>query len=263
MALRDNSIVVLHVDDDPSFAELTAAVLEEHYDQFEVMTETSARAAIECIQHETVDCVVADYDMPGMDGIEFCKALRKADHQQPFILFTGKESKAVAEEVLAAGGTDYLQKGAGTDRFLLLANCIKSAVERVDAEQNYQAVFENSAVGIVVIDPETHTIIDTNERFGEIVASTPAEIIGSHPARFTPDDSRLSEARASQHMEDVQVNGARTFEWLYNGPEGKSVWLEVTVEPTTMNGQQCLLGVFRDMYGETATQEYGATSSIP
>ena len=68
---------VLHVDDDPGFAETTAAFLEREDDSFTVETVTSASEGVERLSRDDFDCIVSDYDMPGQNGMEFLKSVRE------------------------------------------------------------------------------------------------------------------------------------------------------------------------------------------
>ena len=83
-------IQVLHVDDEPDFADLTRAYLEREDDRFTVETATSADEGLRCIDDDPPDCVVSDYNMPGTDGIEFLRAVRERFPDLPFVLFTGR-----------------------------------------------------------------------------------------------------------------------------------------------------------------------------
>jgi len=122
-------IRVLHVDDEPDFLDLTADVLERQDDRFVVETATSGREALDRGLYG-YDCIVSDYDMSGLDGIEFLEAVREEHPDVPFLLFTGKGSEAVASEAISAGVTDYLQKRSGLEQYELLANRITNAVEQ-------------------------------------------------------------------------------------------------------------------------------------
>ncbi len=123
-------IQVLHVDDDPELVELTAAFLEREYGSFEVVGATSASEGLERLDADPPDCVVSDYNMPGMDGIELLQTVREEFPELPFILYTGRGSEAVASDAISAGVTDYLQKQPGSEQFELLANRIRNAVQR-------------------------------------------------------------------------------------------------------------------------------------
>ena len=129
MAGTTDSINVLHVDDEPEFADLTATFLEREDDRFEVETATSASDALADFAISAFDCIVSDHDMPNMSGIEFLEAVREEHPDLPFILYTGKGSEAVASDAITAGVTDYLQKESGTDDYTLLANRIGNVVE--------------------------------------------------------------------------------------------------------------------------------------
>jgi len=128
MGRVSEKIHVLHVDDDPDFAEMTAEFLHRQDDRFDVETVTSASEALERLREDTVHCIVSDFDMPGKDGIEFLEAVRTDNPELPFILYTGKGSEEVASEAISAGVTDYLQKDTGSSQYEVLANRIRNAV---------------------------------------------------------------------------------------------------------------------------------------
>ncbi|CCQ32856.1 PhoR protein [Halorhabdus tiamatea SARL4B] len=128
------AITVLHVDDEPDLAALTAEMLERD-GQITVETATSASEGLDLLAEGHFDCLVSDYAMPGMDGIEFLEAVRVESPDLPFILYTGKGSEEVASEAITAGATDYLQKGGGTEQYDLLANRIYNAVSQYRSQQ--------------------------------------------------------------------------------------------------------------------------------
>lgn len=123
------AIHVLHVDDEPDVAELAAEFLEREDDRIDVSTETCVGDGLDRLAENGFDCIVSDYQMPEMDGLEFLDAVRESHPDLPFILYTGQGSEDVASNALTAGATDYLQKGTGTEQYELLANRIKNAVE--------------------------------------------------------------------------------------------------------------------------------------
>jgi len=124
----EDPIRVLHVDDDPDFADVTATVLARENERFSIETAADAAEALDDISEQQFDCIVSDYDMPGKNGIELLEAVRESYSDLPFVLYTGKGSEEVASEAISAGVTDYLQKEGGTSQYTVLANRIENAV---------------------------------------------------------------------------------------------------------------------------------------
>ncbi len=131
---------VLFVDDEPGAADLAATHVERLVDGIETVTHTAPADALAAVETERVDCVVSDFDMPGSDGLELLTAVREVDPGMPFVLFTGKGSEEIASEAISAGVTDYLQKGAGRDRYEMLANSVENALDRRRAERDLREV---------------------------------------------------------------------------------------------------------------------------
>lgn len=149
MQADHGSISVLHVDDDPDFAELTADVLKQHHDRFQVESERSVNEGLDSPVNETFDCIVSDHDMPGRDGIDFLETVRDQYGEIPFILFTGKGSEEIASEAISAGVTDYLQKeGGGMDQYEILANRIRNNVERTRAQREREYMRERMELAL-------------------------------------------------------------------------------------------------------------------
>ncbi|MFB6116951.1 response regulator [Halosegnis sp.] len=120
---------VLHVDDEPDFARMAATFVEQEHERLNVETATSASEAIERLDTGGVDCIVADYDMPQMDGLALLEAVRESHGDLPFILLTGRGNEGVASEAISAGVTDYFEKRDGTEQYTVLANRILNAVD--------------------------------------------------------------------------------------------------------------------------------------
>jgi len=130
-----DEISILHVDDAPEFAELTATFLERENNRFSVETETSVSAALNRLDEGRPDCIVSDYDMPGQNGIEFLETVRQEHPELPFVLYTGKGSEEVASEAVTAGASDYLQKDTGSEQYKLLAKRIENAVAQFRTQE--------------------------------------------------------------------------------------------------------------------------------
>jgi PAS domain S-box-containing protein len=133
-------ISVLYVDDEMLLLEIGKIYLELA-GGITVETTTSATEALELIRSGRFDVVVSDYQMPGMDGIEFLKILRRIYPGLPFIIFSGRGREDVVIEAFESGADFYLQKGgAPGPQFTELARKIITAFEHRQGESRIRTL---------------------------------------------------------------------------------------------------------------------------
>jgi len=231
MVSPSKSIHILHVDDEPDFADVAATFLEREDSRFDIETVTNASKGFDLLASDDFDCVVSDYDMPGQSGIEFLKAVREEHGNLPFILYTGKGSEAVASDAISAGVTDYLQKESSTGQYPVLANRITNAVEKyraqtelADRKKRLYLFFEESPMGVIEWD-EDFNFVRLNDTAEEILGYDEAEIRGKSWEVIVPESdqlpvgevvSNLIDAEGGQYSinENVRKDGQRiTCEW--------------------------------------------------
>lgn len=178
-AVMATEIQVLHIDDEPGFLALTADYLEYTDDRISVESVTSSDEAVGILSAREFDCIISDYDMPGMEGIELLEIVREKYPDVPFILFTGKGSEDIASEAISAGVSDYLQKG-GAERFEILANRIDNLVERAESVstlRRFQQIAE--AAGNAISFTDSDRVIEyVNPAFVDITGYSAEEAIG-------------------------------------------------------------------------------------
>lgn len=133
-------IRVLYVDDEKSLLDLTKTFLELS-GVLQVDTSISVKDAEVKALRTGYDAIIADYQMPEMNGIEFLKRLRSRNCTTPFILFTGRGREEVVIEAMNSGVDSYIQKGGKPQaQFAELEHRVKEAVRRSRAER---ALHEN------------------------------------------------------------------------------------------------------------------------
>ncbi|MBY6056398.1 SpoIIE family protein phosphatase [Leisingera daeponensis] len=106
---------VLVVDDSRLQRRILVASLKKW--GFEVVEADSGEAAMEICRAETPDLILSDWMMPGMNGLEFCRAFRAraSEDYGYFILLTSKSEKNEVAEGLDAGADDFLTKPVSSD----------------------------------------------------------------------------------------------------------------------------------------------------
>ena len=198
MSRTASPLHVLHVDDEPGFAEMAAEFLERHDDRLEITPATSVEEAFDALAEGHIDCIVSDYDMPGMDGIQFLETVRADRPDLPFVLFTGKGSEKVASEAISKGATDYLQKETGTDQFVVLANRVANAAEQYTRrervalqERQYQELFEKAPVMYIVtrLDGDEPVVEFCNQQFADKLGYDREAVVGQRVYEFYTADS--------------------------------------------------------------------------
>ncbi len=116
-ALRDKRVLV--VDDDVRNIFALSSVLERH--GMGVVTAGNGQEAIEKVaDDQDIDLVLMDIMMPGMDGYDTMREIRKNPESRalPIIALTAKAMKGDREKCLEAGASDYLAKPVVTDQLL-------------------------------------------------------------------------------------------------------------------------------------------------
>ncbi|MFW6223537.1 MAG: diguanylate cyclase [Spirochaetota bacterium] len=101
---------ILIVDDNASNIRLVAAELES--DGYGIAFARSGAEALEQSRHKHFDLFLLDIMMPGMDGLEVCRALKERPEYKdtPVIFLTAREEKETLLEGFAVGGVDYVTK---------------------------------------------------------------------------------------------------------------------------------------------------------
>lgn len=129
-----NPIKILFVDDNASFLEITERYFEKSPHNFSIETCQEPEEALGKIEEKAIDCIISDYQMPQMDGLELLEKIRQEYPGLPFLLITSKGSEDVASEAISKGVTDYIQKG-GMEKYELVAKRVKNAVARSQQDE--------------------------------------------------------------------------------------------------------------------------------
>jgi len=233
MSTVPDTIHVLHVDDEPEFADLAATFIERGDERFAVETATSADEGLDRLRDNGFDCIVSDYDMPGQNGIEFLETVCETHPDLPFILYTDKGSEKVASDALSAGATDYLQKETGTGQYELLANRIENAVSQArsqQAERHLGELAANTTQILYVFTRDWSELEFINSAYEDILGQS-VKALQDDPSDFLagvhPDDRD----RVREDMDDISGGETVELEYRVNPNENYGRWVRVRGTP--------------------------------
>lgn len=121
---------VLLVDDEKDFVEMLSLRLQEMGEKLK--TAYSGQECLDVLKESDIDVVILDIKMPGMDGIETLKEIKKGYPLVEVIMLTGHGTTESAVEGMKLGAFDYLLKPAD---FEDLTTKLERARERKDEQE--------------------------------------------------------------------------------------------------------------------------------
>lgn len=107
---------ILLVDDDAALLEVLGDVFDA--EGYVVESAPSAQDALRRLEGGPFDAIFSDIVMPGMDGLEFLRAVRRRDLDLPVILLTGSPDLRTALAALEEGALEYLIKPVKSEALL-------------------------------------------------------------------------------------------------------------------------------------------------
>lgn len=242
-----DEIQIMCVDDEESSLASTVEYIRELDDSIAVIQETDPEQALKRLPEEDIDCLVADYKMPGMDGIDLLSAVRSEYPALPFIFYTGRGSEQVASEAISNDATDYVRKSVDTADFELLVNRIQSAVNRYHERLSYRELFEKVGVGIIVYDIESYEVVEANQSYYSLVGYENRTASDVGLMELTADRNGYDAARMAELFEAAVATGSHDFEWPLDANTGDVVWADVSLEVGEVLGEERILATVRDI----------------
>jgi PAS domain S-box-containing protein len=197
----------------------------------EVTCVSEPEEVFENIETGEYHCLVTDYNMPRMNGIELATKVREKS-SIPIILYTGQGSEAVAEKAFLIGIDDYLRKETDPSHYKVLAKRIRHAVDKKQIEILYENVMSQTHYGVCifvdgVIEFANNAAINLFEK------KNLEDILGKNPFSVTNSDS-LRYLETGEH------------EYIFRKRRSERKYLEISNRQIQYNGENAVLSFIWD-----------------
>ncbi|MEN8244650.1 MAG: sigma-54 dependent transcriptional regulator [Thermodesulfobacteriota bacterium] len=125
---------ILIVDDEPSIRDSLGGLLSD--EGFEILTAANGYEALKVMDKDSPDLVLLDIWMPGMDGIETLKEIKKSNPYIQVIIITGHGNVETAVKATKLGAFDLIQKPLSIDKVIVSINNALN-FRRLEEENRY------------------------------------------------------------------------------------------------------------------------------
>ncbi len=199
---------VLIVDDNPDDREFYRRALKKvRRAEYKVSEAVDGTDCLKTLKTTYCDCILLDYSLPGMNGLETLKAIRKKRPHLAIIMLTGQGDVDLAVDALKAGASDYLTKAQ--DLGSRLHHAIQLAVEKAanarrgEQSRRYLRQMLDHIPDPIFMKDEEHRWVDANEAFWSLMKGRPHQFIGKTAHDLFPLESADALRAAERSLFDT------------------------------------------------------------
>jgi diguanylate cyclase (GGDEF)-like protein/PAS domain S-box-containing protein len=201
------TINLLIVDDDRFILRSLTRMLG----RIEMLTifEAESRAAVfDIIHKDEIDCILMDYYMADITGLELMRLLKEKSITIPVIMLTGQGDEELATAIMKAGAYDYISKKRLSEQDFadtltkMITNAISHKEEKDEknrsllalelSEARYRGLIENSPILIVRFFPEEYMVSFINDFFCTYFSVERFSILGENILHLIPKSNHDS-----------------------------------------------------------------------
>ena len=206
------SLKILIVDDEKDIVDLVAYNLEK--EGYETLRALDGEKALQLVRTKTPDLVVLDLMLPGIQGLEVCKRIRKVPETAaiPIIMLTAKGEEIDKVLGLEVGADDYITKPFSVKE--LLAR-VKAVLRRSEARRaaDQEEVFESGGLRIdfksyeVTVDGRKISLSPTEFRLLKFLSRNPGRVYSREQIldRVWGDDAFVEPRTVDVHVRRLRA----------------------------------------------------------
>jgi PAS domain S-box-containing protein len=256
---------VLHLEDDPSEAELIRNILEGEGFKSHVHLISSAREYKKAIENKKFDLIISDYTLPSFNGLDALAIAQEIAPDTPFIFVSGTMVEDAGIQALVNGATDYVLK----TKLSRLAPAVRRAMKESDdnrklklaekmremmledlktSEARFRGLLEGAPDGVVIVGGE-NKIIFVNTVTEKLFGFEHDELIGKPLDTLVPDrfkgahESHLKAFNLHPHSRAVN-SGLGLFGRKKDGSEFPA---DIMLSPLSTDREVAVLAMIRDI----------------
>jgi PAS domain S-box-containing protein len=213
IAARSQTVLV--IDDNPDDREACMRALLKADERYRLIEAGGGEEGLAVIEEQRPDCVLLDYRLPGMSGLEVLRRIQAIDAFMPVIIMTGQGDEEVAVQAIKGGAQNYLVKSSLSSQTLHRA--VVSGVEHAELERQItdqrQQIYEqklalaetgrltmailDSAPCLICATDMTGRVLVFNKELERVLGYKAHEIVGKQtPALWSPRSPITARARA-------------------------------------------------------------------
>jgi PAS domain S-box-containing protein len=258
------NIRLLHVDDEDNQLRLVRLYLERADVAFEITSVSSPFDALRRAEEEEYDCIILDYRLPYLTGIDLAQKIRERQ-KVPILLYTGHGSEEVAEKAFAVGIDDYLRKEFDPAHYQVLVRRIQAAIEKYRleeeiqrSEERYRTLVEESGEAISVT--VNGSIVYVNRRRLELTGHSDLSQLISHMGleNVHPDDVDKVKDWIASRSESEAVPIHQEFRLIRL--DGSVIHVVDHVSNVEWQGEKAVMHILHDVTEERRMEEALRTS---
>ncbi len=234
----DGQIRIMILEDEATDVELTRRELRKAGLNFSLQWVQDKSAFLSALDTSVPDLLLADYSLPGFDGLTAISILRQRFPQVPVIIVSGAIGEEIAIEALKAGATDYVLK----QRLGRLGPVVRRAIqetqqiaERKSAEQALRRSEERFHLfvegvqdyAIIMLDPDGR-ITSWNAGAERIKGWNAGEALGQHISMFYLPQAQ-AEGEPQLALQHAAAEGRYATQGQRLRKDGTSFWADVTI----------------------------------
>jgi len=218
----EKKLLILMLEDKTSDAEVTNRVLNKAGIKFSSKRVETRESFVKAIEYFPPDLILAEYNLPSLDGFSALEIAKQKCPGVPFIFVTRTLNEEFAIETSKNGAADYITK----DRLWRLAPVVNRLLGEVEIKQREKAELEklhfigeyyksiiNSSIEMIIAVDNERNITEFNAAAQKIFGYTSEEIIGKHITILykNPEDIFKIQQEASVEIAENKTKSGKVF----------------------------------------------------